>query len=497
MEGTESKLRTRLTDGLCGDDTDSLALLHHAAGGKVATVALHADALAAFAGEDGTNFDFFDTALLNGHGDGLSDFFAGSYEKVAIDGMIIVVNTDAAQDTLGEAGDNLIAVLQSRAGESSERPTIFFSNDHIVADIDKTTSEITGVGSLEGGIGKTLAGTVGRDKVFEHRHSLLKIGENGVFDGRTSVGTRLLGLCHQTTHTSELSNLVCTTTGSRVEHHEDGIETLVGLGHLLHENVFYVLVHFAPSVDNLMVTLVFGDETQLIVRGNLFYVIMASLHDGLLLLRDNNIGEVEGESAFVSLAVAQILDTIEELAGTSHTDALDDGGNEVAESAFLYYLIEIAHLVRNNLVDNDTSDGGLNDVADRKPVKVEVIYQHTNGSMHINAPFIVGDDGFFRSVESQTRTLCSGTKLCDIVETEHHILRRHCDRRAISRIENVVALEHQHLTFEDGFVGKREMDSHLVAIEVGVEGGTCQRVELNGLSLNHLRLESLDGKTVE
>ena len=41
------------------------------------------------------------------------------------------------------------------------------------------------------------------------------------------------------------------------------------------------------------------------------------------------------------------------------------------------------------------------------------------------------------------------------------------------------------------------MDGHLVTVEVGVEGGTCQRVELDGLTLDHLGLECLDTETVK
>ena len=51
VERTESKLCTRLTDGLCSDNADSLAKLNHALCGKVATVTLHADTLLALAGE--------------------------------------------------------------------------------------------------------------------------------------------------------------------------------------------------------------------------------------------------------------------------------------------------------------------------------------------------------------------------------------------------------------------------------------------------------------
>ena len=41
------------------------------------------------------------------------------------------------------------------------------------------------------------------------------------------------------------------------------------------------------------------------------------------------------------------------------------------------------------------------------------------------------------------------------------------------------------------------MHGHLVTVEVGVEGLTHQRVELNGLALDELRLERLDAQTVQ
>ena len=41
------------------------------------------------------------------------------------------------------------------------------------------------------------------------------------------------------------------------------------------------------------------------------------------------------------------------------------------------------------------------------------------------------------------------------------------------------------------------MDRHLVAVEVGVEGGAHQRVQVDGLTLNKDRLEGLDGEAVQ
>ena len=41
-----------------------------------------------------------------------------------------------------------------------------------------------------------------------------EVGNNGIFDNFVTSSTGLLGLCHQTTHTRQLTNLVLTSTGS-------------------------------------------------------------------------------------------------------------------------------------------------------------------------------------------------------------------------------------------------------------------------------------------
>ena len=81
------------------------------------------------------------------------------------------------------------------------------------------------------------------------------------------------------------------------EHHEDGIETLVGFGHLLHEGLFQVGVHVGPRIDDLVVTLVVGDETHVVVHRNLVNFLITVLYDALFLGRDDDIVEVEGQTA--------------------------------------------------------------------------------------------------------------------------------------------------------------------------------------------------------
>ena len=85
----------------------------------------------------------------------------------------------------------------------------------------------------------------------------------------------------------------------------------------------------------------------------------------------------------------------------------------------------------------------------------------------------------------------------DVVDAEHDVLRRHDDRLAVRRRQDVVGRHHQHARLELGFQRQRHVDRHLVAVEVGVEGGADQRMELDRLALDQHRLERLDAQPMQ
>ena len=57
--------------------------------------------------------------------------------------------------------------------------------------------------------------------------------------------------------------------------------------------------------------------------------------------------------------------------------------------------------------------------------------------------------------------------------------------------------EHENLRLQNGGIAQRQVYGHLVAVEVGVECRTCQRMELQGLAFDELRLEGLDTEAVQ
>ena len=84
-----------------------------------------------------------------------------------------------------------------------------------------------------------------------------------------------------------------------------------------------------------------------------------------------------------------------------------------------------------------------------------------------------------------------------IIETKHDILRRHDDRRTVGRVQNVVGGHHQHARLELRFQRKRHVNSHLVAIEVGVERRADERMQLDGLAFDQHRLKCLNAEAME
>ncbi len=85
----------------------------------------------------------------------------------------------------------------------------------------------------------------------------------------------------------------------------------------------------------------------------------------------------------------------------------------------------------------------------------------------------------------------------EVVEPQHDVLRRHDDRLAVGRAEDVVGRHHQHAALELRFQRQRHVHRHLVAVEVGVERGADQRVKLDRLALDQHRLERLDAETMQ
>ena len=84
-----------------------------------------------------------------------------------------------------------------------------------------------------------------------------------------------------------------------------------------------------------------------------------------------------------------------------------------------------------------------------------------------------------------------------VVATHNDVLRRTDNRASVGRAENIVRRQHQGVRFDLGFEGQREVNRHLVAVEVRVKTFADERVQLDGVPFDEHRFEGLDTHAVQ
>ena len=119
------------------------------------------------------------------------------------------------------------------------------ADDHVLRDVDQTPRQVSGVGGTQGGVGEALAGAVGRDEVLEHRQAFHEVGLDRALDDLA------LRVGHQATHARQLADLLERATGTRVGHHEDGVQLVEVLLHRLGD----LVGRLVPLLDDSLVAL--------------------------------------------------------------------------------------------------------------------------------------------------------------------------------------------------------------------------------------------------
>ena len=383
--------------------------------------------------------------------------------------------------------------------EAADGAAVVLVDDHVLGHVHETARQVTGVGRLEGRVRQTLPGTVRGDEVLEDGQALLEVGQDRVLNDVLTPGCAgLLRLGHQAPHAAQLADLLLGTTGSGVHHHVDGVEALlVGL-QALHQDVGQPRVGVRPDVDDLVVPLVVGDEAHVVVVHHLADALVGTVDQLDLLLRNDDVIQVEAQATLVRHREAELLDVVEELDRAWHAHRQQDVGDDAPQALLGEELVDETGLVRHDLVEQDPSHRRVDDGR----VARVVFPADLDAGVQRGAALVVGDDDLLRGVERHAltldRLLLGGLALLgDVVQAEDHVLGRNRDRRSVGRVEDVVAGQHEQLGLQDGGRAERQVHSHLVPVEVSVERRTGKRVQLEGLALDHLRLEGLDAEAVQ
>ena len=84
-----------------------------------------------------------------------------------------------------------------------------------------------------------------------------------------------------------------------------------------------------------------------------------------------------------------------------------------------------------------------------------------------------------------------------VIATQDDVLCRPDNWAPCRRAQDVVRGHHQNPSFDLRLYGKRDVDRHLIAVEIGVECRTHQGMKLNGLALDQHRFKRLHPESVQ
>ena len=501
MEGTHGKLGTGFTDGLCGDNTDSFTDMNRFSGCKVGTIAFCANAVFCLAVEDGTELEFGDACINDLLGVVLIHHLVFAYKKFAGFGMENIINGVTSDKTFAHGFDHLVAFADIMNYDTFVGSAVLFADDNFLGNVNKTSGKVTGVRGTECGIGKTFTRTTAGNEVFEDVKALTVVSTNRNFDCFTgSVGDK-------SAHTCKLTDLVHGTTSTGVCHHEDRVVLI----EVFFKGVSNFVGGLVPGFDNFFVTFFVGHKTAAILFGNGIDLFLCFRKDLRFFRRNNSVAYRNGDCTSGGIFESLCFDLIENFAGNSGSVFLYAALNNFTELffadkeadfeiEFMFRIgsVNISEVLRDRHIEDCFTDGGVDNLAAFVAVFVSFFNSEFDRSMKTDNACVISHNGFVKVAESFSFAgFAAGFLKGEIIGTEDHILGRNRNGFSVRRFENIVCSKHKESCLCLSFGGKRYVNCHLVAVEVGVVCSTYERMEFECAAFNKNGFKSLNTESVK
>ena len=516
VERSHRQLCTGLAYRLSRDDTDCFTDRNRLAGCKVRAVALDADAVLGLAGKQRTDLylckavlglfargDLLIVVLIYLVGDALCVILAHhlilAHDKLA--GILIdkVVEQIAAGKTLGEADYAALSVEDIVDIRALCAAAVLLADDNILRDIDKTSGKVTRVRGTKCGIGKTFTRTTRRDEVFEYIKTFTVVGSDGDFNRLTCR------IRDKSAHTCKLTQLAVIASRTGVKHHVDRV---VGIEVRL-EFCGNSLCAVFPGLNDHVRALLIGEKTVLIVVHDLGDVLLGVGNEFALTRRYGSVADSDGDTASGRVLVALSLNLIKHIGCYRGAVNLDASIDNFAEFLFIDEEIDLklevvlriasvnkAEILRDRSVEDNASHGGGDELSDGFAVYL-LGHADFDSRMESDGAVVVSHGGLIDISEHLALAGLTGLFKGEVIGAEDHVLRGNGDRASVGGLEEVVGGEHKEARLSLSLRRKRNVNCHLVAVEVGVECGTNEGMKLDSSALDKDGLESLDTESVK
>ncbi len=382
-------------------------------------------------------------------------------------------------------------------------------DDDLLADVDELAGQVAGIGRLQGRVGQALAGAVGRDEVLEDVQALPEVRhDRGLQDLARGLG-------HQAAHAGQLADLLLVAAGAGIGHDEEGVELLAleaDLLHLLDHGVRDLVGDGAPDLDDPVEALARGDRAVAVEALDRLDLLLGLVDEPGLLPGDDEVVDAQGEAGLGGVGEAELLQGVQHPDGRLEADLEIGVEDEVLQALLPHRAVDVGKALRQDAVEDDPAGRRL----DELPVELlhgaghDGLVVVVDGEVHERPALAELDDalerdlaalhgqqGVLRPAEDPPLPFLALLVQGHVIAAEDHVLAGDRQRAAVGRREDIVRREHERLGLDLGLDGERDVDGHLVAVEVGVEGGADEGVDLDGLALDEEGLEGLDAQPVE
>ena len=418
---------------------------------------------------------------------------------------------DAADDAVAERLEDLAALDDRRHDDPVDRAAVFLRDDDVLRDVDETAREVAGVGRLERRVGEALARAVRRDEVLEHGEAFAEVRDDRLLHDLAR------GLGHGAAHAGELPDLLLRASRAGVGHHVDGVELpaadAVRRLHFLEHGFRHGLGDAVPDVDDLVVALAVRDGALLALVLDLEHFLARAVHELGLVARDAHVVDADRDAGLGRDRETESLHDVEDLDGALEPVGHEAVVDEVLEALLLQRAVQERQLGRQVRREQDAPDRRLDARAvagDRVRVDDVLVVEdlalevdeaareaHRDPGVRVDLAGVVRERDLVEAREDAAFALAPFLAAGEVVEAEDEVLRRHREGLAVRGRQDVVRGQHQDLRLDLRLRRERDVDGHLVAVEVRVERRADERVDLDRLALDEDRLERLDAEAVE
>ena len=331
-----------------------------------------------------------------------------------------------------------------------------------------------------------------------------------VFGNRQTFAVRVLdrsrndftlGVCHESSHTGDVSDLQPVSTSTRGDHAVDGVVSIGREVRLEVDRDF--LVRLGPNSDELFVTLALGNESLFELGIDLGRELLVPRNDFTLRLRGDDVTQRDGHTGAGCPVESGVLHAVESRSNLDLRVILGENFHDGRDDGLVGNFGDIGVVRGEQLVEERLTECRLKCLTRCVTGWSFTLAEHDLGytqfdeCVDVDESAVESHEGFRNAPKRFAFAVSTGADGRHVVKTNDHVLRRNRDGASVGWLEDVVGCEHQHASFSLCFNREGEVDSHLVTVEVSVERCTDERVKLDCLTFNELWLERLDSQAVK